>query len=63
MIGGFATGDGGQTWARTNLDPASNKFRIRAMDGTFMPVSIGTSVQRWNVAEPVPTVGPATAPL
>ncbi|MGH1342451.1 MAG: WD40/YVTN/BNR-like repeat-containing protein [Nannocystales bacterium] len=52
MVGGFATGDGGQTWTKTNLTPASNKFRIRAMDGTFMPVSIGTSVQRWSVPEP-----------
>lgn len=48
MVGGFATGDGGRTWVKTNLTPASNKFRIRAMDGTFMPISIGTSVQRWR---------------
>jgi photosystem II stability/assembly factor-like uncharacterized protein len=54
MIGGFATGDGGLTWTRTNLDPATNQFRLRAMDGTFMPVGIGTSVQRWDVKQPVP---------
>ncbi len=54
MVGGFATGDGGQTWVRTNLDPATNKFRMRAMDGTFMPVSIGTSVQRWDAPQDAP---------
>ncbi|MEM6290690.1 MAG: hypothetical protein AAGA54_05470 [Myxococcota bacterium] len=48
MVGGFATGDGGKTWARTNLEPAANKIRVRAMDGTPMPTSIGTAVQRWS---------------
>ena len=44
--GGFATRDGGRTWAPAPIAPAANKIRTKAADGTPMIVSIGTQVQQ-----------------
>ena len=50
--GGFATTDGGKTWARAPIPPAANKFQALPLGKGMRLYAIGTAVQAIDLAAP-----------